>query len=805
MKRILLSLFCVLSSLSLMARDNVGGIPSGYGGVMLQAFYWNSYSDTAWANLENQADELCSFFDLIWVPQSGNCAGTNMGYMPYYYYDHNSSFGTESELRSMISTFKSKGTGTIADVVINHRNTTGWFGFASETYNGTTHTMSSYDVCNTDEGGAVLQQASYSELGAADTGDDFYGARDLDHTGSHVQSEVEAYLDFLLNDLGYYGFRYDMVKGYGGYYTQIYNKSSNPQFSVGECWDGTSTIESWIDATGQQSGAFDFPLKYEIQNACNSGSGWNAVGDGGGLIDNTSYRRYAVTFVDNHDTVYRNDGTNDAGNECTNNILAANAFILAAPGTPCVFLSHWLNSSYKNEIKKMIHARKMAGMTNTGNWACAWWSSGSWAGVGTGTYGKVLVVLGSNSSSGSTVVTATDLNDYYLVTSGTNYAYYISKSVNSVWPSVPSGNYSGSVTLNAVTDTSGATIVYTLDGTDPTADSDTCTDGGSITVSYQTLKAGLLVNGSVVGITTRYYGAMDGSGAANSGGSTGDSGSSSGGSSSSSASDFTIAPGEQAVFFENTGGWSTPIYAYIWDTESGETHEFTAKWPGDAETNVSGNVWKYTYTGSGTIPDDGTASIIFDNGTNQTDDLVYHNGGYYNASGYVTTVATSDGSTDSGSTGGSTSTSDGTWVVYFTDNMTPAWNPPYVWIWDDANTSKNYTGGTWPGKAMTQQADGTWMYTFTTTDNITTPMVLFSDGVGGIDIPNVQTADMSFTNYGHYNRTSLIEVLTPEEDGIQAVNVTSGKVPVYTLQGTRVNGPIGRGIYIVNGKKFIVK
>ena len=34
------------------------GWPSNYGGVMLQGFYWDSYSDSQWTNLESQADEL---------------------------------------------------------------------------------------------------------------------------------------------------------------------------------------------------------------------------------------------------------------------------------------------------------------------------------------------------------------------------------------------------------------------------------------------------------------------------------------------------------------------------------------------------------------------------------------------------------------------------------------------------------------------------------------------------------------------------------------------------------------------------
>ena len=80
--------------------------PQKYGGVMLQGFYWDSFSDTKWTKLEQQADELAQIFDLIWVPNSGNCGeGKGMGYMPIWWFDHNGTFGTEAELRSMINTF----------------------------------------------------------------------------------------------------------------------------------------------------------------------------------------------------------------------------------------------------------------------------------------------------------------------------------------------------------------------------------------------------------------------------------------------------------------------------------------------------------------------------------------------------------------------------------------------------------------------------------------------------------------------------------------------------------------------------
>ena len=113
------------------------GWPSQYGGVMLQGFYWDSYADTKWTNLESQADEMSAFFDLIWVPNSAyaNASSNNMGYHPVYWFNHKSAFGTEAELRSMIQTFKQKGTGIIEDVVINHRASVGsnWLVFPKET------------------------------------------------------------------------------------------------------------------------------------------------------------------------------------------------------------------------------------------------------------------------------------------------------------------------------------------------------------------------------------------------------------------------------------------------------------------------------------------------------------------------------------------------------------------------------------------------------------------------------------------------------------------------------------------------
>lgn len=117
MKKILTAAFCAAMASPALAQ----GWPTGYEGVMLQGFYWDSYSDSQWKNLEKQAPELGSYFSLLWVPQSGKCLEKHnvMGYTPYYYFDQNSSFGSEAELRSMIRAMRQNGVGVLADVVIN--------------------------------------------------------------------------------------------------------------------------------------------------------------------------------------------------------------------------------------------------------------------------------------------------------------------------------------------------------------------------------------------------------------------------------------------------------------------------------------------------------------------------------------------------------------------------------------------------------------------------------------------------------------------------------------------------------------
>ena len=422
MQRLYSTIISLLCTLAVMAQ----GWPQNYGGVMLQGFYWDSFNDTQWTRLEKQADDLATTFSLVWVPQSGNCGGTSMGYDDLYWFNQNSSFGSEADLRSMINTFKTKGIGTIADVVINHRkNVSNWVDFPKETYNGVEYELLSADICKNDDDGETKKwadQNGYSLSENNDTGEGWGGMRDLDHKSENVQNNVKAYLDFLINDLGYSGFRYDMVKGYSAKYTKMYNESAKPEFSVGECWDSSGKIKSWIDGTDKTSAAFDFQFRYTVRNAINNND-WSYLGkqnDGNWPLvsndyNNGSYRQYAVTFVENHDTEKRSNAAQDPIKKDT---LAANAYLLAMPGTPCVFLTHW--KKYKEEISKMAAVRKAVGITNTSTYENVASSKDLYAVQTTGANGKLIAVVGPNAGRYQPNGTG-----WKKTISGYHYAYFV--------------------------------------------------------------------------------------------------------------------------------------------------------------------------------------------------------------------------------------------------------------------------------------------------------------------------------------------------------------------------------------------
>ena len=342
-------------------------VPDESEDIMLQGFYWdsqynNGYGDTRWTSLSNQVAEISQYFSLIWLPPSSEGNG-GLGYIAKCYSNQNSALGNQQELQSLIGAMHTNGVRVLADIVINHcGNRSSWCDFNSVNFGtyGSFSPQSSW-VTSDDEGGC-------NPNGTKDDGQheaNYGAARDWDHTNADVQAMCKAYVQWMKNVIGYDGFRYDYCGGFHTKHINEYNSAAKPYFSVMEYWYGdATTLKTRIDQAGKNTLTFDFAAKYNVFRDGIYKKSYSKCVKGG--LRGKGYSKYAVTFIDNHDTFNRQNGNepNEKGDGSSINdkslMMRCNTYLLAMPGVPCVFWPHWVK--YKTEIKKMIEARRTAGV-----------------------------------------------------------------------------------------------------------------------------------------------------------------------------------------------------------------------------------------------------------------------------------------------------------------------------------------------------------------------------------------------------------------------------------------------------------
>ena len=559
--------------------------PANCPDIMLQGFHWDSYGAgemdktygrTKWADLTSQATEIAETFTMVWLPPSAKSSG-GTGYHPKEWSNQNSDWGNANQLKTLINTLHEKNCKVIADIVINHRDGNyNWTDFCNENFGTYGNFQDFYGksaqlICRDDE----AAKSGYSCTGANDAGYDYVceasggycASRDLDHSNTYLQGVIKAYLKWMKNEMGYDGWRYDLVKGYLGKYTKMYNEAAGAYYSVGEYWDGNyDAVKNWINETGKTSTAFDFPNKYSTFNDGLAKNNYGAMINGykvpNGICGADEMKRYATTFIDNHDTF--RDGSKYQGDW-----TKANAVLLAQPGIPCVFYPHW--EKCKSDIKKMVAARKAVGIHSQS--ACTTAGGGSYyQSTTTGTNGTLICFVGSGWS---------DPAGYSKVCSGNGWAYYTNVTVPS-GPTVtmnPTGGYvgpNGKVTLTA----SKGTIYYTTNGTTPSASSTKYTGPITITTNNTTIKA-IAIDGSNKSSVV-------------------------------SGTFLTEKPAGLTVEFKAPAGWGS-VNLYAWDAN--ETAVLGA-WPGKAITK-NGDYYTYTITETDARP----LNIIFNDGSNQTADI----------------------------------------------------------------------------------------------------------------------------------------------------------------------------------------
>jgi alpha-amylase len=167
----------------------------------------------------------------------------------------------------------------------------------------------------------------------------------------------------------YDGFRYDMTLGFHGQYLSMYNEAAQPYMSVSELWHSIDRQKQHLQECDSNTMIFDFQTKYSLKGIVNGSYGKLCKGKTYEGMRKHGLERYAVTFVDNHDTFDRGGAYGDNQfspttdlSTATNKsyVLQAYAYLMAMPGVPCVFYPHWV--SYKDEINEMIAIRKRVGI-----------------------------------------------------------------------------------------------------------------------------------------------------------------------------------------------------------------------------------------------------------------------------------------------------------------------------------------------------------------------------------------------------------------------------------------------------------
>ena len=747
-------------------------VPSQAEDVMLQAFYWNSHSETKWATLTSQADEIGSTFTLVWLPPASAAEGggsSNMGYHPYQWPNLSSSWGNKSTLTALIQALHNKNCKVIADIVANHHaGNNACCSYPTENFG--TYGSFQFDasqITKDDESGSGTgaKDAGYGEWQCGSSGG-YCAARDLDHSNSNVQKHVIAYLKWMKNDIGYDGWRYDLVKGYLGKYTKMYNEAAGAYMSVGEYYDANyDALLNWVKETSYTSMVFDFAF-HNAMVEWGGGSNYSKLSwlDGStprpaGLCHAAASRKYAVTFIENHDT----DEKHTDGNwPYRGDWEKANAVMLAAPGIPCVFWRHWV--ACKDNIKKMVAARRAAGIHSESD-VVVNNTNGYYQATATGKKGKLICFVGNGWSAPS---------GYTLACSGNGWAYYTNVVVptNPVVTMTPAGGYVGQGGKVTLTTTKG-TIYYTTDGTIPTASSTKYTAPITISVNNTTIKA-IAINGSDKSEIV-------------------------------SGTFLTEKPAGLTVQFKAPSSWSA-VALYVWDANE---NKILGEWPGKTLTK-SGDYYTYTITESDVRP----LNIIFNDNNNghQTTNLSASADACWDGSNGGTSAKFTP------STCGGPAPTPTTIQIGVKKSGDYASTAPYIHYWDNGSES------TWPGVQM-QSKDANWWYynVSTTTGSVS---CLFNAGDGDAtktgDITGLTSQSCFEVSNKVANPTTCSGLVDVEEEAADEFSIypnpTTGELNIsgskefvsaritnlagqtfeYTVSGNSLNvSNLAKGLYII--------
>lgn len=235
------------------------------------------------------------------------------------------------------------------------------------------------------------------------------------------------------------------------------------------------------------------------------------------------------------------------------------------------------------------------------------------------------------------------------------------------------------------------------------------------------------------------------------------------------------AAGDVVYFDNSVTNWSN-VNCYMWSDGSGNN----GSWPGQAMTNVSGDIWAYNVTGS-------YDKIIFNNGSTQSDDLIYEGNGkvakpvsnsnkfavtWSDYSGDVTLPTSATQATQATQPTQATKPAGGQGSIFLQNDA--GWSTPYCYMWN-SESDKN---AAWPGVKMTDLGEGVFECVLPKSYS----SVIFNGGSN-----SNQTGNLTFpgVNNIYNNKTGQWEPYSAGPVKISSFT-TDVKSPSYTTCGIKI-------------------
>ncbi|MEM9789103.1 MAG: alpha-amylase [Planctomycetota bacterium] len=403
-----------------------------YDGVLLQGFHWYLPNDGKhWSWLEEQASSLASKgITAIWLPPASKAWGSNssVGYDGFDFWDlgryraHNNpkrtKHGSMADLQALIGQLHTHGIQAYADLVFNHKmggEEEQWACVKQVDLNDSNHTIKGWERKKISTGYRFKQRMQEQNTGGTPTDSRFewnwdhfdaytegdghsrkrYVIKDKDfscapmiHHGNQpflmgaeldtmhpdVVAELDRIGDWLVDTVGFDGFRIDAIKHirasfFPDYLHRLRQRKSKSLFTVGEYWEDheLGKLTGFLDATDGALSLFDFRLRQRFWEAADAGRDYPLHTIFHDTLTHV-WPTKSVTFVDNHDLQPHRDARDFCRVKHDWFKPLAYALILLRPqGYPCIFAGDYFDSDFYRSgveprhgwmIDRFLEARK---------------------------------------------------------------------------------------------------------------------------------------------------------------------------------------------------------------------------------------------------------------------------------------------------------------------------------------------------------------------------------------------------------------------------------------------------------------